>query len=133
MSYRTLITISSVAAGLLLIQAGRAADSSTLSAQDRRFILDHTNSNQELMALAQRKGVPLPSDSPSPSTILSSKTGDAFDHEFARIAVDDHQKDIAEFEREANFGSDPEVKAWASRTLATLNTHLDSAKALPSF
>jgi putative membrane protein len=168
MSYRTLIAISSMAAvGLLLVQAGRAADSSALSSQDRKFMLDaakggmmevhmghlglrdssspgvkalsqrliddHTKGNQELMGLAQRKGVSLPSETPSElPTSLTSKTGDAFDHEFARMAVDDHQKDIAEFEHEANSGSDPDVRAWASKTLAVLRAHLDAAKALPS-
>jgi uncharacterized protein DUF4142 len=37
---------------------------------------------------------------------------------------------IAEFEKEANSGRDPDVKAWASKTLPTLRAHLDGAKAL---
>jgi putative membrane protein len=62
---------------------------------------------------------------------LSSKSGAEFDREFAKLMISDHQKDIAEFEKETRSGSDPDVKAWANRTLGTLRAHLQAAKALP--
>ncbi|MEI9973695.1 MAG: DUF4142 domain-containing protein [Ignavibacteriota bacterium] len=34
--------------------------------------------------------------------------------------VKDHQEDVAEFQREANGGSDADVKAFAAKTLPTL-------------
>jgi putative membrane protein len=37
--------------------------------------------------------------------------------------VKDHDMDIAEFEREARTNSDPDVKAWAAKTLPTLKEH----------
>jgi putative membrane protein len=45
--------------------------------------------------------------------------------------VEDHQKDIAEFEKEARSGNDPDLKNWASKTLPTLRAHLAEAQALP--
>ena len=99
----------------------------------QRLIDDHTKANNELKTLAEQKGVTLPPDNPSAvSKNLSSKTGSAFDQEFAKMAVADHQKDIAAFEKEASAGSDPDVKAWATNTLPTLRAHLDAAKALDS-
>jgi len=45
--------------------------------------------------------------------------------------IDDHSKVIAAFEKEIASGSDPDVKAWASKTLPTLREHLSEARALP--
>jgi putative membrane protein len=42
--------------------------------------------------------------------------------------VMDHRKDIADFQHEANNGRDPDVKAWASKTLPTLQEHLRIAQ-----
>jgi putative membrane protein len=43
--------------------------------------------------------------------------------------VADHKKDIAEFEKEASSGKDPEIKAFAAKTLPTLREHLKLAQA----
>jgi putative membrane protein len=42
--------------------------------------------------------------------------------------VSDHVKDIAEFRTESRSGKDPEVKAWAAKTLPTLEEHLKLAR-----
>jgi putative membrane protein len=36
----------------------------------------------------------------------------------------DHKNDIAEFQKEAKSGDDRDVKAWAAKTLPTLQGHL---------
>jgi len=106
--------------------------SSGVKAFAKQLVDDHTKANDELMNLAKQKGITLPPDNPSAMPKgLNGKTGDDFDREFAKMAVDDHQKDIAAFEKEANSGTDPDIKAWASKTLPTLRQHLDAAKALP--
>jgi putative membrane protein len=89
--------------------------------------------NKELEMLAKQKGVALPGDDAKMATALplSNKTGAEFDKEFARIIVEDHEKDIAAFETEASSGSDPDIKRWAIKNLPTLRQHLDEAKALP--
>ena len=46
------------------------------------------------------------------------------------MAVSDHEKDIAEFEKEASSGTNGDVKAWASKTLPVLRAHLEAARAL---
>jgi putative membrane protein len=44
--------------------------------------------------------------------------------------VKDHQKNVAEFQRESNSGADPEVKALAAGTLPTSQQHLQVAQEL---
>jgi putative membrane protein len=106
-------------------------DSSGVKSFSQRLIDDHSKGNRELQALAQKKGVTLPVDNPSDMPKgLEAKSGAAFDREFAANAVEDHQKDIKEFEQEAKSGSDPDVKNWATKTLPTLQAHLDAARAL---
>jgi putative membrane protein len=97
----------------------------------QKLIDDHTKANNELSKLAQQKGVTLPPENHSdvPSS-LTSKSGADFDRTFAKMAVEDHEKDIMEFEKEANSGADPDIKSWASKTLPVLRSHLDAAKAL---
>lgn len=99
----------------------------------QKLIDDHTKGNNELKDLAKQKTVTLPADNPSemPKS-LSSKSGPDFDREFAKTALTDHPKDIAEFEKEASSGADPDVKAWASKTLPTLRAHLAAAQAIPA-
>jgi putative membrane protein len=36
----------------------------------------------------------------------------------------DHQKDVSEFRKQSQSGKDAEIKAWAAKTLPTLETHL---------
>ena len=98
----------------------------------QHLINDHKAANQELAALAKQKGVSLPADDAQMATSMpfAAKTGDDFDKAFARSAVEDHQKDIAEFEKEASSGNDPDLKNWASKTLPTLRAHLAEAQSL---
>ena len=42
--------------------------------------------------------------------------------------VKDHEKDLAEFEKEAKNGSDPSVKSFADKTAKTVQEHLQMAK-----
>ena len=80
-----------------------------------------------------QKGVTLPADdakvvSPAP---LAAKSGTDFDQEFVKMIIQDHQNDIAAFEKEASSGSDPDLKNWASKALPTLRAHLTEAQAIP--
>jgi putative membrane protein len=59
---------------------------------------------------------------------LSKLSGAQFDRAYMQDMVKDHEEDVAEFQREANNGSDPDVKAFAGKTLPTLQSHLQSAQ-----
>lgn len=100
----------------------------------QRLVQDHTQANQELMALAQKKGWALPQQLDEKHQQMVTKMGQYqganFDQHFLKDAVNDHEKDIKEFEEEAKKTSDPDLKAWIQKTLPTLREHLRIAKEL---
>ena len=62
---------------------------------------------------------------------ISKLSGEQFDREFAKMMVEDHKKDIREFETEAKKKTDP-VAEFANETLPTLRKHLEMAQSLAS-
>ncbi len=107
--------------GQMAEKQGQSADVKKIGA---RMVADHTKVNNELMALAQTKGVKL-------DTRHKMDKMDAanFDQMYLDQMVKDHEKDIAEFETEAKSGMDPELKSFASKNLPTLKKHLEMVKA----
>jgi putative membrane protein len=77
----------------------------------RRLVNDHAKANQELIALAKTKRVQLPADDPkiASSMTIAKKTGADFDKEFAKMMIDDRQKTITMFEKEASSGSEAKM------------------------
>ena len=51
-----------------------------------------------------------------------------FDRVYMQDMSKDHRTDVAEFRREANRGADPDVQAFASKTLPTLEDHWKTAE-----
>lgn len=99
------------------------------------MIDDHGKAGTQLKGLADQKGVKV-SDTPSITKkteirMLSERKGSSFDQHYAEsIGVKAHQDTIKLFEKEVDKGSDADVKAWASKTLPTLQQHLAMAQAL---
>ena len=122
--------------GRLEVQLGKDAQQQA-SAQDvksfgQHMVHDHEKVNQGLMQLAQRKGVELPStlDGKMKAKIqhLSGLQGVAFDQAYMKDMVTDHEEDVAAFQSEAQNGQDPDVKAFAEKTVKTLEEHLKMAR-----
>jgi putative membrane protein len=59
---------------------------------------------------------------------LSKLRGAEFDRAYIDAMVKDHKEDVAHFEAMSRDGSDPDLKAWASKTLPTLKEHLKLAE-----
>jgi putative membrane protein len=95
---------------------------------------DHSAANSELTQLATSKGITLPTELDTKHradvTRLSKLSGAAFDGAYSKAMLDDHVKDVAAFEKESTSGTDPEVKAFATKTLPTLKQHLEMARSL---
>jgi putative membrane protein len=93
-----------------------------------RMVTDHGKANDDLKQWAQQKKVTLPAatDAKHKATRdrLAKLSGDAFDKAYMRDMVMDHQQDVAAFKREAESGKDATLKAWAPKTLPTLQDHL---------
>lgn len=120
-----------VALGALAEHHGRSAGVKQFG---QRMVTDHSKANAKLMQVAAKKGIALP-DAPGPEEMatkmrLSHLSGAAFDKAYAADMVEDHVKDIADFQKEAKTGKDPAVKAFAAKTLPTLQMHLQMARAL---
>lgn len=114
-----------------LAQSGNA-DVKTFA---QMMVDDHGKAGAELKGLADQKGVKV-SDTPTITQkteikVLSERKGASFDQHYAdSIGVKDHQDTIKLFQKEVDKGTDPDVKAWASKTLPTLQHHLEAAQAL---
>ena len=107
--------------------AAQRASSDTIRQFGQRMMADHDAANQELLQLAQRKGVALPQQPDAKHRAamdrLATMSGAQFDQAYMTEMVKDHQNDAAVFEREIREGQDPEVRAWASKVLATVREH----------
>src|SRR5437667_7387128 len=103
--------------GKLAAQNGQNADVKKFG---NRMVTDHSKANSELMALAKEEGVALPG-AKSPGKWKSDK-------DYMDMMVKDHQGDLAEFQKEAQGGSDPDLKAFASKYSKVVQQHLDLAK-----
>ena len=101
-----------------------------------KLVDHHSAANNELVKLANAKGVELPPAPPRNKRRdlekLGKLSGDEFDREFVReVGIKDHEKDVKEFEKASKDVKDPELKAWVDKTLPTLKQHLASAQQLP--
>jgi putative membrane protein len=98
----------------------------------QRMVSDHGKANDELKQLAQQKGLTLPTDldSKHKKTIdkLSKLSGAGFDKAYAKEMVRDHDKDVKEFQHEAQKARDADLKSWAGKTLPLLQEHQQQAR-----
>jgi putative membrane protein len=94
-------------------------------------VRDHTLGNQAIEALAKGKGLTLmPDRQEAQQEKLSKLNGAEFDRAYISDMVSGHRRVIAEFEKEAEYADNPEVRSLATNTLPTLRTHYDQATLL---
>jgi putative membrane protein len=90
----------------------------------RQMIHEHTRANRELKGMAIRKGWSLPADVTTEQKQnydkLKEKSGKDFDKAFLDQAAKDYSDQVPLFQEQANAGHDPNLKAWAGRTLPML-------------
>lgn len=124
--------------GMAEVQMGELAASKGHSAEVKQFgqkmVTDHTKANNELKAVAVKKSFTLPLALKAEQTEgmgkLQKLSGAEFDKEYVNMMVEDHEKDVADFQKQAETGTDPEVKAFAAKTLPTLKEHLQIIKTI---
>jgi len=126
--------------GMLEVELGRVAaqqgTSEAVKQFGQRMVDDHSKANSELMTLASSKGVTLPAALDDKHrqevTKLSAMSGAEFDRAYAKLMLSDHKKDVSEFEKQSTRATDPDIKAFATKTLPTLKEHLQLATTLES-
>jgi putative membrane protein len=117
------------------IQAAQIAADKASSPDVRNFaqhmVQEHSQVAQELQSLASSKDVKLKDVKEDRSDRkLSKATGPEFDRDFVKQMVSDHKKVIKEFQGRAESAKDPELKAFAQKTLPNLQHHLEMAQQL---
>lgn len=101
----------------------------------QKLVDDHTKAHNELAALAASKGVELPK-APSlgqkaKAKVLSLRDGEGYDKHFIEsVGIKAHESTIKLFKRAAAEATDADVKAFAVKTLPTLEAHLKQAHEL---
>ena len=97
------------------------------------MVKDHTAAGQELQSILTKKNFTPPATEDKHAKHkedLSKKTGADFDKAYIKMMVDGHKKVVKEFEDAEKNSTDPDVKAFAAKTLPVIRTHLDSAEAI---
>ncbi len=123
-------------ADLAEVAAGKAAQGKASSDEVKKYaqhmMEDHGKMLEEKQQMAQGKGVKLPGEPAkkhkSAMKKLESLQGAEFDRQYMAHMVADHKKDIAEFQKQAKSGRDADLKAFAAKTLPTLQDHLKLAQ-----
>jgi putative membrane protein len=110
--------------GMMEVEMGKMAAQNAQNADVKKFgnrmVTDHSKANNELMTLAKEEGVALP----------AAKSAGKWksDKNYMDDMVKDHQKDLAEFQKEAQNGTDPDVKAFAAKGAKMVSGHLKMAQ-----
>jgi putative membrane protein len=98
---------------------------------------DHGRIDKDLRQVAARKDVMVPQEMDAKDKqfrdrlmATAQRTGTEFDREYLRRAIQDHEKDIEQFQREIKNGKDSDVQSWATQNLSMLQDHLRNARTI---
>ena len=126
-------------AGMMEVELGRWAAQKGTSEEvkqfGRRMVEDHSKAITELTQLAASKGVTLPTqlDEKHQKNVskISRLTGAEFDRAYSKMMLKDHENAVSNFEKQSQNAADADLKAFAAKTLPTVQEHLQMARALP--
>jgi putative membrane protein len=126
--------------GMFEVQVSQLAASKATDANVKSYasmLVDHhTAANNELVKIANAKGVEVPAAPPRAMRQdiekLGKKNGAEFDKDYVRnVGIKAHEKDIKKFQNASKDVKDPELKAFVDKTLPVLREHLAAAQKLP--
>jgi putative membrane protein len=118
--------------GMAEVQMGQLALQKSNNEQIKQFaqkmVNDHAQMGEQMKPVAQQLGVKEPSgpSKKDKETIakLQNLNGDAFDKAYVQTMLKDHKHDAMAFKREAESGSDPNVKQAAAQGEQIITAHL---------
>jgi putative membrane protein len=117
--------VNAASSGGWEVATGKMAEGKAQSDATRnlaaRMSAYHSQTNKEVVDLAKKKGLAISTENIKPQQLSG---GPKFDKQYLTLMEQDHQQTIRAFEKEAASGNDPEIKAWAAKTLPTLKEHL---------
>lgn len=98
----------------------------------QQMIKQHTASSQKLTAIAQAKGVTLPTELDSQNQALLTKlqglSGSNFDQAYMQAQTQAHQKTLAQYQNYLQTGLDADLRVFASGVAPIVRQHLDMAQ-----
>jgi putative membrane protein len=112
--------------------AAQKATSDEVKRYAQRLATDHSQAGQTIRQMASNLKFTLPQDlTPEQRNLVSrleNLSGKAFDRDYIKAMIADHQKDISEYERAASQATNQEIKQFASQALPMLRDHLKQAR-----
>lgn len=126
------------AKGIAEVEAGKLAQKKATASDVKAFadkmVKDHSQANEKLKAIAATKKLNVSDDAAlmdkAKAMILELRSAKSFDQAYANNQVKAHEATIELFNTYVNEGTDADLKAFAQKTLPTLEHHLIEAKAL---
>jgi len=124
--------LSEISAGQMALQKSQNSDVKQFA---QKMIDDHTKAEDELKQLADAKGVTLPTE-PDMKHKTEAKTmkmmsGNTFDKEYIKHGgVADHEATQKLLQKVEKNAQDQDLKAYAAKTVQTVDEHLAMAKQL---
>ena len=107
--------------------AQQKASSNEVKELAKQLEQQHTAANNELAALAKQKNITLPTqlsgECDEAYQAFQKLDGPAFDSAYLMCNIMNHLGGIMTFQNEARNGTDPDIKAWAAKTLPVLRQH----------
>ncbi|MBK4735557.1 DUF4142 domain-containing protein [Noviherbaspirillum pedocola] len=122
--------LAEIAASKIALENGQAQQVKDFA---QKMIDDHTQAENELQTLAQSKGVQLPTEPDAKhralAKMMSGLKGEAFDRRYMKeTGLTDHQKTAKLLHKVADKAKDPDLKAYAQKTLGPVEQHLAMAQ-----
>jgi len=125
-----------LAGSLLEVRLGGLARSKATNTSVKQFaermVTDHSNMRSQWVALATKNGLPtttsLDPAQEQAAHRLEQLSGTAFDRAYMTDMLQDHQKDLAAFQREGRSADAPEVRQLATTGTSTIQQHLTLAQ-----
>jgi putative membrane protein len=122
--------ISEIAAGKLALEKSQSDDVKSFA---QKMIDDHTKAQQELQTLADSKGVKLPTEPDAKhkalTKVMAGLKGEAFDKRYLKQGgLNDHENTHKLLTRVQDKAKDADLKAYAAKTIATVDQHLTLAQ-----
>ena len=123
--------------GMMEVEAGSMALQKSKNEKVKGFaqmmVTHHTKANQELQKLATEKGLNLPATFPVEQqkhlNVLKENSDRGFDLQYMEMMASGHIKTLELF-RKAATSEDAALKAFATKTIPTLEKHYKEANAL---
>ena len=112
--------------------ASQRATNDAVKQYAQRMVQEHTQANRELLRIASQKGVTPPRDMGpkyrAAMDRLMQLPRASFDQAYmSEAGINGHLESLAVYQRQAQLGQDPDLKAFAAKTVPIVQNHLQVA------